>query len=65
MPALIISVDSDLLIPPSQQIVLSEHIPNATFKLINSDYGHDGFLIETKAITEILKHFYQKHEVKI
>ena len=60
MPALIISVDSDLLIPPSQQIVLAEHLPNATFKLINSDFGHDGFLIEFEKIRKTLFDWWAK-----
>lgn len=50
MPALVISVDSDLLIPPSQQNELAAHLPNSTLRLIESDFGHDGFLIEFEKI---------------
>ena len=52
MPALIISVASDLLIPPSQQQVLAEHLPQAELKIIDSAYGHDGFLLEFEKIRE-------------
>lgn len=63
MPALIISVDSDLLIPPSQQIVLAEHLPNSRFQLINSDYGHDGFLIEFEKIKNAIFGWWKKDKV--
>lgn len=53
---LIISISSDLLFPPSEQEFLTAHIPGAVYKAIDSDYGHDGFLLEygqiEKAITE-------------
>ncbi|MCP4521380.1 MAG: homoserine O-acetyltransferase [Cytophagales bacterium] len=55
---LVIGVTSDMLFPPSEQKYLSEHIPNAIYEEIDSFYGHDGFLIETKAITEIITDFY-------
>ena len=49
---------SDLLFPPDEQAFLAAHIPGAVYKAIDSDYGHDGFLLEyeqiEKAITEFL-----------
>lgn len=50
MPALVIAIDSDVLIPPSEQQFLAAHLPNATLCEIHSPYGHDGFLIETEAV---------------
>lgn len=50
MPALVISIDSDVLIPPSEQRFLAENLPNATYCGLSSPYGHDGFLIETEAV---------------
>ena len=55
---LIISIDSDMLIPKAEQEFLAEHIPNSTLKVITSDYGHDGFLIETKKIAECVEEFF-------
>ncbi len=49
-PALVISIDSDLLIPPSEQRFLAENLPNSTYFEIKSAFGHDGFLIETEVI---------------
>lgn len=56
---LVVGIGSDLLFPPSEQEFLAKHIPNAQFKLIDSFYGHDGFLLETKQLTDLLKEFYK------
>lgn len=50
VPALIISVDSDLLIPPAEQKSMAAHLPQATLCEIHSDFGHDGFLVEVEKI---------------
>jgi homoserine O-acetyltransferase len=49
---LIIGISSDQLCPVSEQKIMAAHIPGATFAEIDSPYGHDGFLIEGKAIAE-------------
>jgi homoserine O-acetyltransferase/O-succinyltransferase len=54
---LVIGIESDLLFPPEEQLFLAHHIPNAQFKLIDSQYGHDGFLIETEELTSLLNQF--------
>jgi homoserine O-acetyltransferase/O-succinyltransferase len=55
---LCIAIKSDILFPPVEQYFLSEHIKNARYAEIESAYGHDGFLIETKAIQNEIKKFY-------
>jgi len=60
---LVIGVDSDLLFPVTEQSELAEHIPDARFEVINSNFGHDGFLTETKAIS-ILLHDFMKGALK-
>jgi homoserine O-acetyltransferase/O-succinyltransferase len=57
---LCIAIKSDILFPPSEQYFLSEYIPNATYTEIESEYGHDGFLIETESISKVIKAFFQK-----
>ena len=47
---LVLGITSDILCPLQEQKFLSEHIPHATFVPIDSIYGHDGFLVETKQI---------------
>ena len=59
LPTLVIGVTSDVLFPLSEQKLLAASIPQAVYKEIDSLYGHDGFLIETKQLTEHIKYFYQ------
>ncbi len=51
---LVISLSSDILFPVSESKFIAKHIHGSTHKQIDSLYGHDGFLIETKALTEII-----------
>lgn len=51
----VIGIRSDLLFPISEQKFLAEHIPNASLHIIESLYGHDGFLLEFEKITAILR----------
>jgi homoserine O-acetyltransferase/O-succinyltransferase len=48
-PTLIGSIGSDMLYRPSDQRELARSIPGATFLEIDSDHGHDGFLIDADA----------------
>ena len=57
---LVIGITSDLLFPVSEQAFLAKHIPNATLEIIDSIFGHDGFLVETKQLETILKNFINK-----
>jgi homoserine O-acetyltransferase len=50
-PTLIIGVNSDILCPLTEQEMLAATIPVATLVTIDSDYGHDGFMLESKAIS--------------
>jgi len=54
MSAFILSIESDILIPPVEQHRLAEHLPNANFVSLESSYGHDGFLVEAETINELL-----------
>lgn len=49
-----ICMSSDELFPPEDMRPLSELIPGSRYHQIETPYGHDGFLIETAAIAEIL-----------
>ena len=54
---LVIGIDNDFLFPISEQEYLGKHIPGAAFHRISSAYGHDGFLIETDILTNIIGNF--------
>lgn len=43
---LVLGISSDYLYPIDEQLLLANFIPRCTFICIDSDYGHDGFLIE-------------------
>ncbi|HYM61537.1 MAG TPA: homoserine O-acetyltransferase [Thermoanaerobaculia bacterium] len=56
-PALIVSVDSDVLYPPAEQQELAMLMPNARLETLSSPHGHDAFLIEMDALSEIVADF--------
>ncbi len=55
--ALVISISSDLLFPPEEQEFIAKHIYKSVYKQIDSDYGHDGFLLEYEQITKAIQTF--------
>ncbi|MCF6361279.1 MAG: homoserine O-acetyltransferase [Cyclobacteriaceae bacterium] len=54
---LAIGFTSDMLIPFNLTQGMAEQMPNATFQPLNSDFGHDGFLIETSKLTKVISNF--------
>ena len=52
---LVIGITTDILFPPEEQRILAKFIPGATYKEIDSTYGHDGFLIEFETMTEVIR----------
>lgn len=62
---MVIGISSDMLFPIVEQKELAENIKGAEFREIDSFYGHDGFLIESKEITDILTKFYAKDQITL
>jgi len=60
---LVIGIKSDVLFPIEEQQYLFRHIPKSVFAELDSFYGHDGFLIETGALTNVINSFF-KTDVK-
>lgn len=54
---LVIGIDSDVLFPISEQELLVKHIENAELKILQSQYGHDAFLIESEILKTFIKPF--------
>lgn len=55
---LVIGIQSDLLFPVEEQTFLAKHTSNSALEIIDSIYGHDGFLIEVEKIKQLIKkHF--------
>ncbi|MGC5007973.1 homoserine O-acetyltransferase MetX [Streptomyces sp. DT203] len=56
MPALVAGVDSDRLYPLAQQAELAALLPGADrLRIMESPYGHDGFLIETGQVGALVR----------
>lgn len=47
---IVAGIKSDILFPYAEQRFIAKNIKNAQFELIDSIYGHDGFLIESEKI---------------
>jgi homoserine O-acetyltransferase len=56
VPTIVAGVTSDRLYPLYQQQQLADYIPSALpLVKIDSLYGHDGFLIETEVVGELVR----------
>ena len=52
IPVLVVSIDTDRLFPPRLQVEIADLVPQAKkLVIISSDFGHDGFLVESEAMT--------------
>ena len=54
---LVIGIKSDILFPVSEQKLIAANISGAKIKIIDSIYGHDGFLLESSKIKTAIKYF--------
>lgn len=50
---LVVSVSSDIMYPPQAIRQMADLMPRATYHQIDSDFGHDGFLVETAQISAL------------
>lgn len=60
---LVIGIQSDILFPPSEQEFIASNIPGAELSIIDSKYGHDGFLLEFSQIKTIISNFLKKQSI--
>ncbi len=58
--ALIFGIETDYLFPVREQRLLHQAIPGSQLKIIESPFGHDGFLIEFDQIDNLVKDFLPK-----
>lgn len=61
---LVIGVNSDQLFPLNEQRFVARHIPNATFQVIQSEAGHDGFLLEADQVAHFIDTFLLKKQLR-
>ncbi len=60
---LAIGITTDILFPITEQQFIADNIPGAQIKIIHSNYGHDGFLLEFEQIENIINDFLTKKKV--
>ena len=60
----VIGIETDILFPVQEQRFLAEHIPDAFLEIIESPYGHDGFLVEYDKIAGVIKTFIEGGTLK-
>jgi homoserine O-acetyltransferase len=58
---LTIGIETDILFPIQEQKFIAAHVPGASFEIINSSYGHDGFLLEYEQIGNLIAAFISRH----
>ena len=56
-PTLVVAISSDLLFTPEEHQTILDRFPNHEFHVIDSPFGHDGFLVEADLLDEIIKKF--------
>lgn len=57
---LVVAISSDILFPPQYHRELAAMIPDARLEIIESDFAHDGFLIEHQKLDNLISQFYQE-----
>jgi len=62
---LVVGIENDILFPLSEQKFLAENIPGARLEVMNSLYGHDGFLVEFEQLSSHIKKFFAEDLVEV
>lgn len=58
-----IGIKSDKLYPVYEQKFVAEHVPDGTYREIDSIYGHDGFLTEPEKLIQVIGEYLVKQAV--
>lgn len=54
MPTVVVGITSDIIFTPAEMRALAAALPNSKYYEIDSDMGHDGFLVEYGQLNKIL-----------
>lgn len=57
---LCVGIKSDILFPTEEQKLIASNAERGDYVEIDSFYGHDGFLIETRLVTDVIRNFWAK-----
>lgn len=61
-PALVVSIPSDILYLPEEQMELAHYMPCAELATLHSPHGHDAFLIDMEQLNDLVVAFLKKLE---
>ncbi len=61
--SLFIGIGTDILFPTVEQKFLHEHVENSKYVEMDSDYGHDGFLLEFEKLTKVIQSYYDETRI--
>lgn len=61
-PTLVVGISTDIIFPITEQLYLFRHIPHSELHILNSEFGHDGFLVESDKLNTILKLFINQNQ---
>lgn len=56
-PTIVVGISTDIIFTPAEMRSLAAKIPGASYREIDSPYGHDGFLVEHGQLNSILTPF--------
>lgn len=62
---LVISIESDILFPVNEQFLIANGIDRSKHVVIQSAFGHDGFLIETNQLSAVIGEFLDEKYIPI
>lgn len=57
VPTLVVGISTDIIFTPEEMRALADAIPGARYEEIDSEFGHDGFLVEYERLNNILNPF--------
>lgn len=60
-PALVVGIPSDVLYPIDEQAELASLLPGGRLETLHSRYGHDGFLVDSEALAELIAPFVRRY----
>ena len=58
VPALCVGITTDMIFTPEEMKELADMLPKAVYKQLDSDFGHDGFLVEFSFLNAIINDFF-------
>jgi homoserine O-acetyltransferase len=62
---LVIGIETDVLYPVEEQAYIARQVKGAEFAIIDTAFGHDGFLLEFEKIEKIIQAFlFNREETK-